>query len=102
MKTKVGHYYVFFNLDDFWYKVNYWKSKGYHWIQERHMDYNPKINKNDLPVVLSVTKDGMGKTMMFGIVEYYKEQYFSYPIFVKIYNIELRKLKLKRLLKNEM
>lgn len=29
MKTKVGHYYVFIDVNDFWQKVNYWKDKGF-------------------------------------------------------------------------
>ncbi len=96
MKTKYGHYYVFLDVDDFWNKVKYWKSKGYLWIQESHIDYTPKVIQNDMPVVLNVDENS---TMMYGVVSFHREKYFSDPTFVKLYNKKLRELKLKRILK---
>jgi len=95
MKTKVGHFYVFLSLDEFWEKVNYWKSKGFYWVFENHPDYNPTVEKKDLPLVLSIDSHTMG----FGsAATTIRERYFSDPTFVKLYNIELRKLKLKKIL----
>jgi hypothetical protein len=95
MKTEVGHYYIFFNIDDFWNKVNYWKSKGCTWLIESHMDYKPTLIQEDMPIVLNVDNN----SMMFGRIDNHRQRYFSNPTFVKLYNKELRKLKLKRILK---
>jgi len=91
MKTKVGHYYVFFSLVDFWEKVDYWTSKGHKWIHNAQ----PIVPKNVLPVVLNVDDT----TIMHGIIEKHKEKYFEDPTFVKLYNKSLREYKLKRILK---
>lgn len=95
MKTGYGFYYIFFNVNDFWKTVDYFKSEGRYWIQESHLSYNPNVNQQDMPVVLSVDDTNM----MFGIISYNKDRYFSDPEFVKFYNYELRKNKLKRILK---
>ena len=94
MKTKTGHYYVFFTIEDFWNKVNYWKSKGYYWLQESHPSYNPTLNEYDLLCVLSVDDY---KTMLHGVVNFDKERYFRSELFVKIYTTELRKHKLRKI-----
>lgn len=93
MKTEIGHYYVFFNIDDFWKKVNYWKSKGVFWVQESHPSYNPTLNEDDLPCVLSVDSSSMG----FGKIEPNRKKYFESKLFVKIYTSELRKYKLRKI-----
>jgi len=82
MKTKIGHYYVFFDINEFWKKVNYWKSKGRVWIQENHKDYNPEVDISDLPVVLNVDS----KYILHGIINFNRHRYFSDPLFLKIYN----------------
>lgn len=93
MKTKIGHYYVFFTLEDFWNKVNYWKSKKIYWVEENHPDYKPNISQYDLPCVLNVDKKYMG----WGKIETHKERYFKIPLFVTLYTKELRKLKLRKI-----
>lgn len=94
MKTEHGNYYIFFNSDDFWKKVQYWKLRGRVWIIEPHPDYNPQLRDKDFPCVLNVDS----KSMMFGVIfNFNKDKYFSDPIFVKLYNKELRKLKLKNI-----
>jgi len=95
MKTKIGHYYIFFSEVEFWKKANYWKSKGRTWIQESSQWYNPTVKQINMPCVLNVDD----KTMMYGVVGFDKEKYFSDPTFVKLYNKTLRKIKLKRILK---
>lgn len=93
MKTDIGYYYVFFSIDDFWKKVNYWKSKGIYWINCNHADYNPNITQQDLPCVLSVDN----YCMLCAKVAANDSFYFKNQSFIKIYNSELRKYKLKKL-----
>lgn len=93
MKTDIGHYYVFFSIEDFWKKVNYWKSKGIYWIHSNYADYNPNVTQDDLPCVLNVDKN----SMLFGKINIYKDKYFKDELFIKIYNKELRKFKMKKL-----
>ena len=93
MKTTIGHYYVFFDIDDFWKKVNYWKSKGIIWVHESHPDYNPILTKKDLPCVLNVDSC----SMLLGIINTHKERYFNDPFFIKIYNQSLREYKLRKI-----
>ncbi len=95
MKTKIGHYYIFFSEVEFWKKVNYWKSKGRTWIQESHENYNPKVKQEDMPCVLNVDD----YYMIQGKVHSNEKLYFSDPTFVKLYNKTLRELKIKRILK---
>jgi hypothetical protein len=96
MKTEYGHYYVFLDVDEFWDTVKFWRAKGYTLIQESHVDYSPKVIQNDMPVVLNVDDNS---TMMYGLVWFNRERYFSDPTFVKLYNKKLRELKLKRIIK---
>jgi len=93
MKTAIGHYYVFFTVEDFWNKVNYWRSKGISWVQENHPNYNPIIKEDDLPFVLNVDSVNMG----WGKIEAHRKKYFESTLFVKIYTVELRKHKLRKI-----
>lgn len=90
MKTETGNFYIFFNSEDFWKKVNFWKSKNRVWNIDSHPSYNPTIREKDFPCVLNVDDD----TMMYGIINSCSESYFSDPFFVKLYNKELRKKKI--------
>ena len=88
MTTEVGNYYIFLNEEDFYKKVSEHIKNDYRWINGG--DYFPKIKKDDYPIVLNCSQ----KSMMFGI---FKDEYFSDPKFVKLYNIELQKVRKKKL-----
>lgn len=85
-------FHIFHSADDFWKTVNEYKNIGYTWIQESHFDYNPKVTQNDMPCVLNADDN---RTMMFSIIELYKDRYFKDPKFVILYNQSLRKKKLE-------
>ena len=87
------NYYIFFNIEEFWDKVNYYKSKNILWLCDEHVDYNPNIVQEDMPCVLSVDD-----SMIYGIISTNKKTYFSNLTFMKIYNTKLREIKLKRIL----
>jgi len=95
MKTKVGHYYVFIDAKDFWEKVMYWHVKGWRWVYENHDLYQPTVKQEDMPCVLSIDD----KTMGWGKVSSHKDKYFIDDTFVQLYTLELRKKKLKRIIK---
>ena len=88
-------YHIFHTADDFWKQVKEYKKLGYTWIQENHPKYDPKVNEEDMPVVLNADHN---KTIMFGIISFYKDRYFSDPEFVKLYTQSLRKKKLQKIL----
>jgi hypothetical protein len=95
MKTRSGHFFIIFDVDDFWEKVDYWKSKGKLWIMDYQENYSPRVCQDDMPVVLSIDNF----TMMFSkIITGDENPYFSDPRFVKLYKKELRKRKFKRLI----
>ena len=88
MKTKIGHYYIFFTVEDFNEKFLYWKSQGRKWIND-HKD--PVLKPSQLPCVLNVDS----RTMMHGIVN---DKYFTVKSFPEMYKSEFRKHQLKKIL----
>lgn len=87
-------YHIFHKAEDFWLQVEEYKKLGYIWIQESHFDYAPKVNQDDMPVVLNADDE---KTMMWGRVDMYKHRYLQIPGFAKEFNKSLRKLKIKEI-----
>lgn len=85
-------HYIFHDEKDFWKTVYEYKNIGYTWIQESHFDYNPTVTQKNMPVILNVDEN---KTLMFSIIELYKDRYFKDPNFVILYNKSLRKKKLE-------
>jgi hypothetical protein len=92
---EIGYYYVFLTAKDFWKKAKYWKKKGLLWVEENHPDYDPTVKDTQMPCVLAVSNG----TMMWGDTNFHTKKYFSDPRFVALYNQQLRKKKLKRILK---
>jgi len=93
MKTKVGHFYIFFNEHDFHSKVIEYSMKGHEWVYGGTT--LPNLDKSDYPIALNCDSS----SMLFSIIENYKKEYFNDPIFVKLYNTELQKIRKKKLLK---
>ena len=87
-------FHIIHTLEDVSFYFDEYKSKGYTWIQENHPDYIPQVLEKDLPIILVADED---KTLMFGIIEYYEEQYFSNPKVLAEYNRTLRNKKLTKL-----
>lgn len=88
MKTKVGNYYVFLRVEDFWDKVNYYKSLGRRWIAESHLDYNPIVTQDDMPVTLNIDSS----SMMHGIVNNHLDVYLKDTTYQMLYREERLKI----------
>lgn len=93
MEVETGNYYIFFNNEDYLRILTRYINDGYGWIFGGNTIL--PLKKEDFPVVLNCSSDDM--TLMYGIVEQNKKQYFSDERFVKLYNEELDKIRIKKL-----
>ena len=91
MKIENSNYYIFFNESDFHHKIEKYIKKKYTWIGGGE---TPNIEKTDFPIVLNCD---FNKTMMFGVIEHYREDYFKDQYFVDLYNREFNKIRIKKL-----
>ena len=93
MKTKIGNYYIFFNEKDFKTIYSKYILRGYSWVHGGNKF--PFIVSNDYPIVLNCDKEA--KNMIYGIVAKHKNLYFLDENFVKLYNSEIDKIRIKKI-----
>jgi len=91
-------YHIFFSVEDALHMMDKYQLDGYTWIYDDNY-YIPPLKDQDMPIILLADT---AKTLLFSIISYNKERYFSDPEFMKIYkksyNIFYRDIKLKRVL----
>jgi len=92
MKINGNNFYIFWNKEELYNKVEIYLSNGYRWL---FLDSTfPYIPPEKFPITLNCDSD---RLMMWSEIKQHKEAYFSDENFVKLYNQELRKRKIKNL-----
>ena len=94
MKTEIGNYYIVFNRVEMVEKYQKYYKLGYSNING--MQDIPHTLDGDFPIVVNFDKNE--KSILYGIINRYKDFYFSDPIFLELYTNELRKKKLNNLM----
>jgi len=92
MKINGNDFYIFWNKEELYGKVEIYLNRGYRWLFFESL--YPYIPEEKFPITFNCDSD---KFMMWAEIKRHKESYFNDENFVKLYNQELRKRKIKNL-----